>query len=241
MATVTLPTSTTLAAGQNYAVIQVGQVGGIEAGRSIRKGSDGLAYYATNSDITRSIVIGVTVSKAYSAGQWVVYALDACTLTVSGLTKGVQYYLDHGTDEVHTYTITGVPTGGSFQLSFVVNGVTLTTIAIAFNATGATLQTALETIFGVGNIGVAGGAGGPYTATFKLVQGAALIALPTLTNALTGGTTPSVSLVETTPGAATGNVCLFADLTTGFAVTTVLLALSATSCILNPTYSGVVI
>lgn len=237
MGTVTLPTSTQFAAGQNYAVIQAGSL--LEAGRAIRKGSDGLAYYATNSDITRAGVIGVTVSKAYVAGQWVVYAQDGATLTVSGLTNGIQYYLDHGTDEVQTLTITGVPTGGTFSLSY---GATVVASAIPYNATGATLQTALETFFGVGNITVTGSAGGPYTVTFKKTYGALDATLLVLsTNGFTGGASPNMTIVETTPGLATGNVCLFADLVTGNAVTTVLLATSATSCILNPTYSGVVL
>lgn len=237
MGTVTLPTSTQFAAGQNYAVIQAGAL--IEAGRAIRKGSDGLAYYATNSDITRASVIGVSVSKAYAAGQWIVYAQDGASLTVSGLTKGVQYYLDHGTDEVQTLTITGTPTGGTFSLSY--NG-TVVASAIPYNATGATLQTALESFFGVGNITVTGSAGGPYTVTFKQTYGALDASLLVLsTNAFTGGTTPNMTIVETTPGAATGNVCLFSDLVTGQAVQTVLLATATTTCILNPTYSGVVL
>lgn len=237
MATVTLPTSTTMASGQNYNVIQTGAA--IEAGRAIRKGSDGLAYYATNSDITRATVIGVSISKAYAAGQWVVYALPGAILTVSGLSKGIEYYLDHGTDEVQTLTITGTPTGGTFSLTY--NGVTVAS-AIAYNATGATLQTALEAFFGVGNITATGAAGGPYTVTFKLAYGAMDAALLVLSdNSLTGGTTPSMNIVETTQGASTGNVCLFTDLLTGYAITTVLLATGTTACLLNPTYSGVVV
>ena len=236
MGTITLPTSTVMASGQLYGVIQTGSA--IEAGRAIRKGSDGRGYYATNSDISRSTVIGVSVSKAYAANQWVVYALPGATLTVSGLTKAVQYYLDHGTDEVQTLTITGIPTGGTFSLSY--NG-TVVASAIPYNATGATLQTALESYFGVGNITVTGSAGGPYTVTFTLLWGAMDVALLVLsTNAFTGGTTPSMTIVETTPGAATGNVCLQSDLTTGQAIATVLLATSATTCLLNPTYTGVV-
>lgn len=236
MGTVTLPTSTTLASGNLYDVIQVGAA--IEAGRAIRKGTDGKAYYATNSDITRSLVIGVSVSKAYAAGQYIVYAKPGASLTVSGLTKGIQYYLDHGTDEVQTLTITGTPTGGTFSLSY--NG-TVVASAIAYNATGATLQTALEAYFGVGNITVSGSAGGPYTVTFKNLYGAMDAVLLVLsTNAFTGGTTPNMTIVETTPGASTGNLCLQSDLATGNAIATVALALSATSCILNPTYTGVV-
>lgn len=235
MATVTLPTSTTLASGQNYAVIQAGAA--LEAGRAIRKASDGKAYYATNADVSRSLVIGITISKAYAANQWIVYASPGATLTVSGLTKGVQYYLDHGTDEVQTLTITGTPTGGTFSLSY--DG-TVVASAVAYNASGATLQTALESFFGVGNVTVSGSAGGPYTVTFKNTYGAMDATLLVLsTNAFTGGTSPNMTIVETTPGLATGNLCLFSDLGTGNAVATVALATATTTCLLNPTYSGV--
>lgn len=59
--------------------------------------------------------------------------------------------------EVQTITLTSA-TGGTFTLAG--------SVAIAYNATAAVVQAALETVFGAGLVTVAGSAGGPYTITF---------------------------------------------------------------------------
>jgi hypothetical protein len=93
-------------------------------------------------------------------------------------------------------TITGTPTGGTFTLS--VAG--YTTGPIAYNATAATVQTAMQAL-GTGfpfggdpaqNATVTGSAGGPYTVTFA---GAA--APITAASSLTGGTSPAVTVAQT--------------------------------------------
>lgn len=119
-------------------------------------------------------------------------SVDSATFDSSTLQPG-------GVDEVQTATITGVPTGGTFKLAF--SG--QTTASIAFNATGATVQTELRKLSRLGpGVTVTGGAGGPYVITFAGVKlGKKDQPLITLaTNALTGGTTPTVSVVETTKG-----------------------------------------
>ncbi len=60
-------------------------------------------------------------------------------------------------------TITVTATGGTFKLSL--DGVE--TDAIAYDALAAAVQTALEDLFGEGNVAVSGDAGGPYTVTAK--------------------------------------------------------------------------
>lgn len=62
-------------------------------------------------------------------------------------------------------TLTGTGSGDTFALSF--EGTT--TSAIAYNATAATVKSALEALatIGTGNVDVAGNAGGPYTVEFK--------------------------------------------------------------------------
>jgi len=62
-------------------------------------------------------------------------------------------------DEVQTVTITGAPTGGTFTLTFGAQ----TTSAIAYNATAAQVQTALQALSSVGasNALVTGSAGRP--------------------------------------------------------------------------------
>ncbi len=69
-------------------------------------------------------------------------------------------------DEIQTVTIGGDPTGGNFTLTFEGQ----TTAAIAYNASAATVQAALEALSNIdpGEVAVAGDAGGPYTVTFSL-------------------------------------------------------------------------
>lgn len=104
-----------------------------------------------------------------------------------------------GVNEVQTITQTGSPTGGTYKLGY--RGQVTGNIAQA--ATAAAVQAALEALdrIGPGNVVVAGSNGGPYTVTFQRSLGARDV--PTLTlaaNALTGGTSPSVGIAETTKG-----------------------------------------
>ncbi|QBJ94431.1 hypothetical protein D0Z67_29105 (plasmid) [Streptomyces seoulensis] len=102
------------------------------------------------------------------------------------------------TNEVQTATITGGPTGGTFTLTF--SG--QTTSAIAYNATAATVQAALEALSNVnpGDIKVTGNAGGPYTLTFGGQYLGDNVASITATASLTGGSTPGVTMATTTAG-----------------------------------------
>lgn len=102
--------------------------------------------------------------------------------------------------EVQTVTVTGVPTGGTFTLTFG----TQTTAAIAYNATAAAVKTALEALsnVGVGDVTTTGGAL-PGTAVVVTFTGAfSGIDVPqlTATATLTGGTTPAVAVTTGTAG-----------------------------------------
>lgn len=104
-------------------------------------------------------------------------------------------------NEVQTLTITGTPTGGTFKLNF--KGVS--TAAIAYNATAAAVQLALEatTSVGAGNILCAGGPlpGSPVTLTFQNSLGNQDVpTISVVAAALTGGTTPAAAVAVTTPG-----------------------------------------
>jgi hypothetical protein len=109
-------------------------------------------------------------------------------------------------DEVQTLTLTGTPTGGSFRLGVPLGGSAVTpTAAIAYGATAAAVQTALAAVLGTGNVAVTGGAGGPWTVTFGGDAGQRDVPILTLfTNSLTGGTSPSLTIAETTKGLPTG-------------------------------------
>jgi|GEM_PF-513509 len=109
------------------------------------------------------------------------------------------------TNEVQTISVTGSPTGGTFTLTY--SG--QTTAGIAYNASAATVQSALEALsnLAVGDVVCAGGAL-PTTAVTVTFQGALAntnVALLTAdSTGLTGGTSPTVSIAGTTPGGLSG-------------------------------------
>jgi hypothetical protein len=108
-------------------------------------------------------------------------------------------------NEVQTITITGTPTGGTFKLGFGDQ----VTAAIAYNATAAAVQAALEahSNIGTGNVTGGGGAlpGTAVTATFVgALAGRNVPMLVVVSPALTGGTAPAVAITETTAGKQSG-------------------------------------
>lgn len=115
-----------------------------------------------------------------------------------------------GTDEVQTLTITGTPTGGTFTLTSTITGTRTqsgltfagTTAAIAYNATAAQVQSALEAVLGVGNVTCAGGPfpGTAVTITFVGQLSATDVAALTVTGSFTGGTSPAGAISTTTAG-----------------------------------------
>lgn len=106
-----------------------------------------------------------------------------------------------GTNELQTLTITGTPTGGTFTLTFM----GATTAGIAFNATAATVQAALELLSTIGTGNLLGG-GGPLPGTAVTMQFRGTLAsqpLPLITAngaGLTGGASPTASVARTTQG-----------------------------------------
>ncbi len=105
------------------------------------------------------------------------------------------------TDEVQTLTISGTPAGGNFKLRF--RG--YNTGVIAYNASAADVDTALEALASIGTGGVTC-AGGPLPGTPVTITFAGQLAdqnVPTIAvvdSALTGGTTPAAAVAVTTPG-----------------------------------------
>jgi hypothetical protein len=103
---------------------------------------------------------------------------------------------------VETATITGAPTGGTFTISYGGH----TTSGIAYDATAATVQTALAALasIGAGNVtvsgngGVLGTAGGPYTITLTLALGSTNVFTASGAG-LTGGTSPGVTIARVAP------------------------------------------
>lgn len=117
-----------------------------------------------------------------------------------------------GVSEVQSVTITGAPTGGTFVLVFD----DVATTDLAYNATPATVQSALQALpgIGAGNVTVTGSAGGPYTVTFAGSLANQDVTQITATGDFTGGTSPAVTVTTTTPGSA-GSILSVVDDTTG--------------------------
>ena len=113
-----------------------------------------------------------------------------CTLTTNGT----------GTADVQTIAITGTPTGGSFPVGF--SG---QVTELAYNATAANVQTALQALstIGSGNVTCTGGPlpGTAVVCTFAGTLATGLKALmQTYSGALTGGSSPAVTVTHSTLG-----------------------------------------
>ncbi len=121
----------------------------------------------------------------------------AASMFIAPETADLPATLTAGTSEVQTVTITGAPTGGTFTLTY--SG--QTTAAIAYNATASAVQIALEALSNLapGDI-TCGGGPLPGTAVTVTFNGLGNVAQMTATGALTGGTTPAVTVTTTTPG-----------------------------------------
>lgn len=98
-----------------------------------------------------------------------------------------------------SFTLGGTGLGGTFKLAWEGSGWSGT---IAYNASAATVKTALEALstIGSGNIDVTGSAGGPWTAEFIGALAGMPAPLFTKDIALLTGTGPSLTIVETQAG-----------------------------------------
>ncbi len=128
-------------------------------------------------------------------GQGYLYP-DLVGMILMGMGFGISTAAASLGSEVQTVTITGTPTGGTFTLT---NGVATT--ALAYNATAAAVQAALELLpnIGAGNVVVTGNNGGPYTVTYVGTKMGVDMTQLTAAHSLTGGTTPGVTVTTTTP------------------------------------------
>lgn len=129
-------------------------------------------------------------------GRWLVGDSDAAQL--GEVNANIRKEL--GVNDVQTVSISGTPTGGTFTLTF--NG--QTTAAIAYNATAAAVDAALEALprIGTGNLDCTGGPlpGTPVVVRFKDAMGVKPQPVMTASSALTGGSSPAISIAHTTVG-----------------------------------------
>jgi hypothetical protein len=95
-------------------------------------------------------------------------------------------------------TLNNTPTGGTFVVSVAAGGTTQSTTALAYNATAATVQTAVQLLTNVGTgLTVSGSAGGPYT--FTAVSPFGPVTITSDGSLLTGaGSQPTATVAPTT-------------------------------------------
>jgi hypothetical protein len=118
--------------------------------------------------------------------------------TPVAFSKGVSGKYWRAGDSGQVVTITGSPTGGTFTLASGGN-----TTTPAYNATGATIQTTVQSWGGIyAGVTVTGSASGPYTITFPSSGNVQATAAPFQANGkgLTGGTNPAATVVATGAG-----------------------------------------
>lgn len=113
---------------------------------------------------------------------------------------GTNIVADGKSNETQSVTVTGSPTGGTFTLTYAGQ----TTSGIAYNASAATVRSALEALstVGYGNVDVTGS--GPYTVTFRGDLAGTNVAQMTASGSgLTGGSSPNVTVATSNAGAQT--------------------------------------
>lgn len=99
--------------------------------------------------------------------------------------------------DVQTLTTSGVPTGGTFMLSFL----SVQSTPIVYNAAASAVQTALNALPGIATAGGVVCSGGPLpTAVVVTFNQNGIQPLILAQSSLTGGTTPLASVAHTTPG-----------------------------------------
>jgi RHS repeat-associated protein len=110
----------------------------------------------------------------------------------------------YAADAVQTVQLTGGPTGGTFTLTFGGD----TTSAIAYNASNATVQSALAALadIGSGNVFVSAALGGGWEIRFTGSLAGSYQNQMTASSLLTGGTSPGVSIDTISLGGDAGNV-----------------------------------
>ncbi len=152
-------------------------------------------YYDAVDRPTTTVDVGTNGGTAYTRPA----TPDARSDTVLRTDYG------YAGDSVQNVQLTGNPTGGTFTLSF--NG--QTTSAIAYNASAATVQSALQALstIGSGNALVASPTGSGWVVRFAgSLAGAVQSALTGNGSGLTGGTSPSVAITVTSLGGDAGRL-----------------------------------
>ena len=146
-------------------------------------------------EIEFSVFAGAAdVGAVTSSATWLA-AQSRFDVVVTATTEG-----QAAGSEVQVVTLTTAPTGGTFTLTY--SG--QTTSAIAYNASAATVDAALEALsnIGAGDVVVTGSAGGPWTVTFATaLAGINVDQMTGNGSGLTGGTVETFAVAAVTASA----------------------------------------
>ncbi|MGZ4621464.1 MAG: phage major capsid protein [Blastococcus sp.] len=176
-------------------------------GKVVDRNFDFTGFAADKRIAVDAMLATDTVGRPLFVGQDTTANVSSGNRSGSGTLAGLPAYFSQGVsgrywregDKTQTVTINGTPTGGTFTLSSGGN----TTSAIAYNASSATIQSAIQAFGGIyANVTVSGT--GPYTITFPdVASNVQSAAAPFSANGsgLTGGTSPSVTVAATGAGA----------------------------------------
>lgn len=142
----------------------------------------------------------VGIDGSANQAQMTASVYSGSLTSIHNLTTTIVTAAVNAVNEVQTVTLNGTPTGGTFTLTY--SG--QTTSSIAYNASAATVDAALEALsnIGAGDVVVTGDAGGPWTVTFATALAATDVAEMTATSSLTG--TATETLVTSTVTANSG-------------------------------------
>lgn len=180
----------------------------VEAGvvYTLTYGGKSVSYTATAQDTTTTVMTALAAAwNAAIEPQFSEITADdsGSSLTLTADVAGVPFDLTAtqtgtgGNSEVKTITITNSPTGGTWSWVDATYG---TVSGLAYNISAASLQTALETPYGAGNVTVAGSAGGPFTVTFGGTLAHVNIPDTTFVNTTLTGGNATVAVTTTTQG-----------------------------------------
>jgi hypothetical protein len=179
-------------------------------GRQLVQQTTGIPIQVTADGNPDWKVAGITIDWSLIA------AVGSDTVSPEGFTvKSGQKWLRYGqvmakvtTAMAQTITVTGIPTGGSFNIQGTRPDTNFTTVqTVPFNSSVAGTQALMDAIFGVGNTLVSGAGalpGNVQTVTFQGVLATVIVPLLAVTaNNLTGGASPAAA-TAITAGANTG-------------------------------------
>ncbi|EAQ81658.1 hypothetical protein [Blastopirellula marina] len=159
------------------------------------------------ADITAEVIAGTDAAPAYlkltggEDGRPFTITTNADNGSIGDVAVSTTVQASGGANEKQQVALPIGVTGGTFTLTF--SG--QTTSAVAYNASAATLQTALEALSNIdsGDVEVSGDAAGPWTIEFK--QAYALTDVPAITMDSSSLTAGSVSVSEAVKGSGGAN------------------------------------